>query len=167
MGDSGDDQHDGGSNADLATRLAAARDCVQQLEAVGESARKAFPDFIQRLAEARKHRDLLQRERRAARPVRWCLVEAERLAKGKTTAVDKASAELDELQLQFEKLQCRVDEQQLTLVRTKLERERAEESVAAVRDEIAREASPQRPEPGQRAALLIENAANVSKGIAQ
>jgi len=167
MVDSGDDQHDDESGADLATRLASAKDCVQQLEAMGENARKAFPDFVERLAEARKHRDLLQRERRAARPVRWRLVEAERLAKSKATAVDKASAELDELQLQLEKLQGRVAEQRLALERAKLEREQAEEAVAAVRDEIAREASPQRPEPGQRAAMLIESAATVAKGIAQ
>ena len=167
MADSGDSQHDDEGGTDPATRLASAKDCVLQLESMGEAARKAFPDFVERLAEARNHRDILLRERRAARPVRWRLVEAERLAKGKATAVDKTSAGLDELQLQLEKLQCRVAEQQLMLARSKREREQAEEAVAAVRNEIAREASPQRPEAGQRAASLAESAAAVARGIAQ
>ena len=167
MVDSADDQHDDEGSADLATRLASAKDCVQQLESMGEAAWRAFPDFVERLAEAKGRRDLFQRERRASRPVRWRLVEAERLAKGKAAAVDKASAELDDLQLQLERLQGRVAEQRLALARAKLEREQAEEAVAAVRDEIAREASPQGAEPGQRTAMLINSAVAVAKGIAQ
>ena len=149
-----------------ADRLALAKDCVAQLESVGAAARSSFPDFEERLTEARRNRDILQRERRDARPVRWRLVEAERVAKTKATAAEKARAGLHDLLQQLESVQAKAAEQRLSLARAEQEHKQAEEAVTAVRTEIAREAAPLYPGLEQRAAQILECTAAVAQGIA-
>ena len=165
MDDAEECQHEDGIT--LATRLASAKDCVLQLETMGAAAQGIFPDCVERLAEARQHCDTLQRERPASRPVRWRLVEAERLAKNKAAAVEKAAAELHDLEQQLEDVEAKAAERRLGLARVEVERKQAEDAVAAVRDEIAQEVSPQRSDPDGRAAQLMESTAAVAQGIAQ
>ena len=85
---------------------------------MGPAARAALPDFDGRLADARGRRDQLLRERRASRPVRWRLVEAEHDVNTKTAAAEKVRGELDDLLEQRSALEERIEERRLALART-------------------------------------------------
>ena len=74
------------------------------MEALGDARRGAIPHFESGLAKARKVRDQLKQERRAARPARWRLVEAERLASTKAAVVERHRAELVEMRAKHAEL---------------------------------------------------------------
>ena len=56
-------------------QLETAKQRVHELDAIGDAARAAIPGFSVMLEAAKAHRDGLQKERKAARPARWRLVQ--------------------------------------------------------------------------------------------
>ena len=73
-------------------QLELAKKRVSELEAIGDAARDAIPDFNKLLRDANDKRDRLQRARKASRPVHWRLVEAQGQSKTKAAAFDRATA---------------------------------------------------------------------------
>ena len=69
---------DASNTADLDSRLAEAEATVAKWEAIPATSRELLPGFEERLAGAREARDVVLRERRAARPWMWRLLAAER-----------------------------------------------------------------------------------------
>ena len=109
------------------------------MEAVGEAAKAAIPNYAEALDSARANRDQLQRERKASRPVRWRLVEAQGSAKSKADHLDKAHKKMDALQAQHDELQGKVAEQKLEIARANQALLEADSAVAKILEEIADE----------------------------
>ena len=116
-----------------------ARQKVSEYEAVGTKARASIPDFDLLLAAARSERDELQRSRRAARPFRWRLVEAESNAKAKSDARSLAQSHLDSLRGELEKLQTSIRVADEEFARASEELSAANAAVAAIYAELAGE----------------------------
>ena len=125
----------------LAQRIESAQLRVREFEAVGESVRGSIPDFDELLRNARAERDRLVQERKALRPIRWRLVEAEQHVNAKKTAVDRSAKNLADLRAQLSDLRAQISDKELE--HRKHEQELADARVTAegVRAEITSERS--------------------------
>ena len=96
-------------------QLETAKQRAHKLDAIGDTARAAIPGFSVLLEAAKAHRGGLQKERKAARPVRWRLVEAQGCAKAKADALEKAQVKLASSRADLEacQLACQLAEADL------------------------------------------------------
>ena len=130
------------SSLSLHQQLEKAKRRVAAMEAVGEDARDGVPDFELLLRDARDRRDQLQKERRAARPVQWRLVEAESVSKSKSDALEKANKRRAELAQEQERVRDAIASADLEIQHARQALSEADSALAAVRAELAADIKP-------------------------
>jgi len=158
-----DDDMEVAEEPSILQQLEAARKRVAEFEAVGDAAREAIPGFDVLLEAARAKRDQLQKDRKATRPVHWRLVEAQRLAKAKGDALDRAHKRVSTLREQHDQILAKITEDELEIIKAKQALIDADNAVAKILGELAEEAKPA-TEPVSRAADATVAAA---EGLAQ
>ena len=123
-------------------QLETAKQRAHELDAIGDAARAAIPGFSVLLEAAKAHRDGLQKERKAARPVRWRLVEAQGCAKAKADALEKAQVRLASSRADLEACQLACQLAEADLEKSTVALCEADAAVARVLAEVADAAKP-------------------------
>ena len=156
----------------LEAQLQAAEQEVCELEAVGPAAKAAIRGFSEQLGEAvARAEDLrtrLQVERRAAKPLRWQLVEAESKLSSRKLAQEKCRAAQVQLQKEKEQLDARTAENLVDVADADKAVELAEAAVAAVQAEIGAvpHANGLRSEPRECASSMEANVQGMAVQLA-
>ena len=145
----------------LADRLDVARKKVSMLEGLSSAVRACFPGYDLALATARDECEQLQRDRRAARPVQWRLVEAKSNAIGKAASVSQLEAKLSSLRDEHDKLVSSIAATSADLEAAREAQILADESVAAIHAELPGQSSAASAPPD----VAIAEAVQAAEGL--
>ena len=147
-----------GEEPPLGERLDAARAEVRELEAVSDAVRARWPGFDLALDAVRAECEQLQRARRAARPVRWRLVEAQGRAQAKAAEVAVAESHVAQLRNELGKLEICIAEATSALEAARAAQVTTDEAVAAIFVEITNETTSARANQAPDATVSLQYA---------